>query len=36
MPEESARNWSVTYISVIIVEILALLGLWWLQNHFRV
>jgi hypothetical protein len=35
MSEESARNWSVTYIAVIIVEVLALLGLGWLQNHFK-
>lgn len=36
MPEESARNWSITYIAVIAVEIATLLGLWWLQNHFLV
>ena len=34
--EESARNWTVTYISVIVVEILVLLGLFWLQSHFRI
>jgi len=36
MPQESTRNWSVTYIAVIGVEILSLLALWWLQNHYRV
>ena len=36
MSEESARNWSVTYITVICVEILVLLALWWLQTHFTV
>ena len=36
MSEESARNWTVTYVAVIGVEILALIGLWWLQNHYRV
>jgi hypothetical protein len=34
MPADSPRNWSRTYISVITVEILALLGLWWFQSHF--
>jgi len=36
MSEESARNWSVTYVTVIVVEIVVLLALWWLQNHFKV
>ena len=35
MSHESARNWTITYVSVIAVEVLALLALWWLQNHFR-
>ncbi len=34
MAEESTRNWSRTYVSVIIVEALALMGLWWLQSHY--
>ena len=36
MSEESTRNWSRTYISVIVVEILVLLGLLWLQSRFRI
>lgn len=36
MSEESPRNWKVTYISVIFVEILVLLGLFWLQSQFRI
>ena len=36
MSEESTRNWSRTYVSVIVVEILVLLGLFWLQSHFRI
>lgn len=36
MSEESERNWTPTYISVIAVEILVLLGLMWLQSQFRI
>lgn len=36
MPEESTRNWSITYTAVIAVEIATLLALWWLQNAFLV
>ena len=36
MSEESARNWTVTYIAVICVEVLVLLALWWLQTHFTI
>ena len=36
MKDETARNWTVTYVAVIAVEILVLLGLWWLQSHYRV
>lgn len=36
MSEESARNWTLTYVTVILVEIVALLALWWLQNQFKV
>jgi len=36
MSEASARNWNVTYATVIVVEIVVLLALWWLQNHFKV
>jgi hypothetical protein len=34
MAEEPTRNWSRTYISVVIVEVLSLMGLWWLQSHY--
>jgi hypothetical protein len=33
---DEPRKWSITYLSVIAVEILVLLGLWWLQTAFRV
>ena len=36
MSDESARNWTRTYISVIAVEVLVLLGLFWLQRHFGI
>jgi len=36
MTEDSTRNWTVTYVSVILVEILVLLGLFWLQSRFRI
>jgi hypothetical protein len=31
---DAPRNWSRTYVSVIIVEVVALLMLWWLQRHY--
>ena len=34
MSEDSARNWTRTYVSVIVIEALALMGLWWLQSHY--
>jgi hypothetical protein len=34
MSEDSTRNWSRTYVSVIGVEVLVLLALWWLQRHY--
>ena len=34
MSEESTRNWTRIYVSVIIIEVLALVGLWWLQSHY--
>jgi hypothetical protein len=36
MVEETGRNWTITYISVIAVEILVLLGLLWLQSQFTI
>lgn len=32
--DPSQRNWTRTYVSVIVVEVLVLLALWWLQRHF--
>ena len=34
--EPRERRWMRTYIAVIAVEILVLLGLWWLQSHFGI
>jgi len=34
MSEDSTRNWTRTYVSVIVIEVLALMGLWWLQSHY--
>jgi hypothetical protein len=34
MSEDSGRNWNRTYASVIAVQAVALLMLWWLQRHF--
>jgi hypothetical protein len=31
---DSPRNWSRTYVSVIIVEVVSLVMLWWLQSHY--
>jgi hypothetical protein len=33
---EPARNWTPIYLSVIGVEILVWLGLWWLQRRFMI
>jgi hypothetical protein len=34
MTSDSTRNWTRTYAAVIVVEILALMCLWWLQSHY--
>ena len=34
MPSQVPRDWKVTYITVIAVEVLVLLGLFWLQSHY--
>jgi hypothetical protein len=34
MSTDSARNWTRTYVAVIVIEVLALMGLWWLQRHY--
>ena len=36
MSDESSRNWTITYIAVIAVEVAVLLALWALQQHFKV
>lgn len=36
MSEASSRNWTITYIAVIAVEVVVLVALFWLQRHFRV
>lgn len=36
MRVEPARNWTTTYLSVIGVEILVWLALWWLQQGFAI
>jgi hypothetical protein len=36
MTEELPRKWRRTYMSVITVEIVVLLALWWLQSRFGV
>jgi hypothetical protein len=34
MATESTRNWTRTYIFVIVIEVLVLMSLWWLQRHY--
>jgi hypothetical protein len=34
MSSESTRNWTRTYAAVIAIEVLVLIGLWWLQSHY--
>jgi hypothetical protein len=36
MSDDSPRNWTRTYISVVAVEVMVLLALWWLQGHFGI
>jgi hypothetical protein len=36
MPADSPRNWMRTYVSVIAIEVLVLLGLFWLQSRFGI
>ena len=36
MSDAAPRNWTITYVAVIAVEIVVLLALWWLQQHFKV
>jgi hypothetical protein len=36
MSSDSPRNWSRTYVSVVVVEVLVLMVLWWLQSHYGV
>jgi hypothetical protein len=34
MPDESTRNWSTTYIGVLLIEALIICGLWLFSRHF--
>ena len=36
MSSDSPRNWTRTYVAVIITEVLTLIALWWLQSHYGV
>ena len=36
MLSDPTRNWTRTYISVIFIEVLVLMGLWWLQRHYGI
>jgi hypothetical protein len=36
MTDESTRNWTITYIAVVVVEAAVLAALFWLQQHFKV
>lgn len=36
MSLDSTRNWARTYISVIVIEVLVLMSLWWLQRHYGI
>ena len=30
------RNWTLTYVTVLAVEVLVLLALWWFQRLFTI
>ena len=36
MSPDSTRNWTRTYVAVIVTEVLTLIALWWLQSHYGV
>ena len=36
MTDSPRPNWTATYLTVIAVQILVLLALWWLGRHFQV
>ena len=36
MNDEAPRNWTRTYLSVIAVEAIVLVALWWLQRRFGI
>ena len=36
MTEDTQRDWTRTYLSVVAVEVLVLLGLWWLQSRYGI
>ena len=35
MSAAQERNWTLTYVKVLAVEVLVLLALWWFQRLFR-
>lgn len=36
MSTSPQRNWTLTYVKVLAVEVLVLLALWWFQGYFRI
>ena len=36
MSTSPQRNWSLIYVTVLAVEVLVLLALWWFQHRFRI
>ena len=36
MSTSPQRNWNLTYVKVLAVEVLVLLALWWFQRLFRI
>lgn len=34
MPEGSSRNWTLTYVSVVLVEALTIAALWLFSRHY--
>jgi hypothetical protein len=36
MSASPQRNWTLTYVKVLAVEVLVLLALWWFQRLFRI
>ena len=36
MPDPTPRDWTRTYLTVLAVQALVLLGLLWLQRHYGI